>query len=75
MLSCRDGTLYTGMTNDLALRLKTHNLGKGARYTKSRLPVKVVYTELVKNRSEALRREAEIKGLGRVEKLRLCENR
>ena len=71
MLRCCDGTLYTGATNDLARRLERHSAGQGARYTRSRLPVKLVYVEPVRNRSAALRREAALKRLTRREKLGL----
>ena len=71
ILRCRDGTLYTGITNDLARRLEAHNAGKGAKYTRSRRPVTVVYEAACGSRSEALRREAAIKKLGRAEKLAL----
>lgn len=72
ILQCRDGTLYTGSTNDIQKRIHTHNTSKtGAKYTKSRRPVKLVYFEEFENKSEALKREAFIKSLSRVEKLGL----
>lgn len=71
MLRCADGTLYTGMAADVDRRAKVHSAGKGARYTRSRLPVEVVYREELESRSAALRREAEIKALSRGEKLKL----
>lgn len=71
MLRCGDGTLYTGCTNDLSRRLAAHQCGKGARYTRSRPPVTLVYREEVPDKSAALRREASIKGLSRREKLAL----
>lgn len=71
MLECADGTLYTGITNDLDARLETHNAGKGARYTAARLPVRAVYQELVENRSEASKREAALKKLSRHQKMQL----
>jgi putative endonuclease len=71
MLRCGDGTLYTGATNELALRLERHRVGQGARYTRSRLPVKLVYVEHVRDRSAALRREAALKRLTRRDKLAL----
>lgn len=72
ILECVDGTLYTGVTNDLPKRLLAHNSGTlGAKYTKARRPVVVRYKERAKNRSAAQTREAEIKGLSRKEKLRL----
>lgn len=71
ILRCGDGTLYTGCTNDLPRRLKTHQSGKGAKYTRARLPVELVYQEPAEDHSQALRREAAIKGLTRAEKLAL----
>ena len=71
MLRCRDGTLYTGATNDLERRLATHGRGKGAAYTRARLPVTLVWSEPAEDRSAALRREAALKRLSRGEKLRL----
>ena len=61
ILKCSDGTLYTGWTNDIEKRLKAHNEGKGAKYTKSRRPVKLVYFETFETRQEAMKREAAIK--------------
>ena len=58
VLECADGSLYTGYTTDIEKRLKTHNAGKGAKYTKSRRPVILVYSEQYETKSEALRREA-----------------
>ncbi len=71
ILQCADGTLYTGWTNDMEKRLEAHNSGKGAKYTRARLPVEVVYTERCGSQSEAMKREAEIKRLGRREKIAL----
>ena len=71
ILQCRDGTLYTGITDNLPRRLAAHNAGKGAKYTRSRLPVELVYQEAVPDRSAALRREAAIKRLDRRRKLAL----
>lgn len=71
MLRCRDGSLYTGITNDLPRRLAAHHAGRGARYTRARLPVRLVYREARANRSAALRREAAIKRLPRAAKLAL----
>jgi predicted GIY-YIG superfamily endonuclease len=73
MLRCRDGSLYTGITNDLDRRLKAHTAGRASRYTRSRLPVAVVYQERQPTRSRALRREAAIKKLDRKRKERLLE--
>ena len=71
MLRCRDGSLYTGWTNHLAERVAAHQAGRGAKYTKSRRPVILVYYEEYETKSEALRREAAIKKLSRQEKLRM----
>ena len=68
ILECSDGTLYTGWTTDLDRRVKAHNAGKGAKYTKSRRPVKLVYFESFSTKQEAMRREWEIKQLKRQEK-------
>lgn len=75
MLRCRDGTLYTGATNDLERRVATHGRGKGAAYTRARLPVTLVWSEPAEDRSAALRREAALKRLSRGEKLRLIAPR
>jgi predicted GIY-YIG superfamily endonuclease len=71
ILRCSDGSLYTGITNDLPKRLKAHAAGKASRYTRSRLPVKLAYTEPQRSKSAALKREAAIKQLRRAEKERL----
>ena len=63
MVRCADASLYTGITNHVAARLTAHNAGKGARYTRGRLPVELVYLEAVVDRAAALRREAQIKRL------------
>lgn len=68
MLRCRDGSLYTGYTDDPERRLATHNSGKGAKYTRSRLPVVKVYEECFADKSEAMRREAAIKRLKKAQK-------
>jgi putative endonuclease len=65
---CRDGTLYTGITTDPERRLAEHNAGSGAAYTRTRLPVVLVYWETASDRSSALRREHAIKGLSRAAK-------
>jgi len=75
VVRCADGSLYTGCTNDLARRLHAHNAGKGARYTRSRRPVTLVYREGVKDRSKALSREAKVKQLTRAQKLALVWRR
>jgi putative endonuclease len=67
-----DGTLYTGWTFDLAARMEAHNSGKGARYTAGRRPVKLVYSEPVPSKTEALRRELAIKKLSRRQKENLA---
>lgn len=73
LLRCRDGSLYTGCTDNVERRLAVHQSGKGAKYTRSRLPVELVYQEPAADRSAALRREAAIKRLPRKEKLELLE--
>ncbi len=73
MVKCSDGTLYSGITNDLKKRLLVHNSGKGAKYTRSRLPVRLVYSESKANRSRALVREAGVKRLNRKEKEELIK--
>ena len=72
MVRCSDGTLYTGITTDLVRRTREHNSGRGARYTSSRLPVALVYSERARNRSDALAREFQVKRLSRSAKLLLC---
>ncbi len=74
LLRCGDGTLYAGFTNDLARRLAVHNAGRGAKYTRSRLPVELVYWENFPNKSSALKREYAIKRLSRAEKLSLIQS-
>ena len=71
ILECADGSLYTGITKDLEARLRTHNAGKASRYTRARLPVRLVYAESQADRSAASIREAALKALPREEKLRL----
>lgn len=68
LVRCADGTLYTGCTNDLPARVARHNAGKGAAYTRSRLPVTLVFHEPAQDRSAALRREAALKKLTRAQK-------
>ena len=75
ILKCSDGTLYTGWTNDLQKRLEAHNGGRGAKYTKSRRPVELVYVESHGSKSDAMSRENEIKGMTRAEKLELIKNK
>jgi predicted GIY-YIG superfamily endonuclease len=68
MLRCRDGSLYTGITNDLARRLKAHAAGRASRYTRSRLPVVLAYQEFQPTKSRALKREAAVKKLSKRQK-------
>ncbi len=75
ILRCGDGTLYTGATNDLQRRLERHAAGKGARYTRARLPVALAYREPAATRGAALRREAALKRLSRAEKVALLSTR
>lgn len=72
ILLCADGTLYTGWTNDIEKRVALHNLGRGAKYTKGRRPVTLIYSEECESRAQAMSREAAIKKLTREEKLRLA---
>ncbi len=74
ILECADGSLYTGWTDDLERRLRRHNAGRGAKYTRSRLPVRLVYHERADDKPSALRREIEIKKLSRAQKLCLIHN-
>ena len=76
IVRCSDGSLYTGWTNNIEKRINDHNSGKGAKYTKARRPVVLAYYEEFDTKEEAMRREWEIKQLGRKEKLRLihCES-
>jgi putative endonuclease len=71
ILRCSDGSLYTGITNDLPKRLKAHAAGRASKYTRSRLPVRLAYNEPQKSKSASLKREAAIKRLTRPAKLRL----
>jgi putative endonuclease len=72
LLQCADGTLYCGITNDMEKRLAAHNAGEGAKYTRSRTPVKLVHVESCVDKSAALRREIEIKAMPRADKLALA---
>ncbi|MFR7989336.1 MAG: GIY-YIG nuclease family protein [Anaerovoracaceae bacterium] len=74
MVRCADGSLYTGWTTDLEKRVKCHNSGRGAKYTRSRRPVRLVYAEQFETREAALRREAEIKRLSKGKKEMLVKN-
>lgn len=73
ILECSDKTYYTGWTSDLERRVKTHNSRKGAKYTRGRTPVKLVYFEELENKSLAMKREYEIKQLSRKEKIKLIK--
>lgn len=75
ILRCSDNTLYTGWTTCLERRLKTHNSGRGAKYTRSRRPAKLVYYEEYETKEEALRRECAIKKMKRQEKERMIAER
>ncbi len=75
MLRCGDGTLYTGWTNDLEKRLRTHQAGKGGRYTRAHLPVELAYAERCATAREARSREQKLKRLKRAEKLALIRER
>jgi len=72
ILECKDGSLYTGITDDLERRLIAHQAGKGAKYTRGRGPFVLRYTENCQDHSYALRREIQIKRLTRAQKLQLC---
>lgn len=72
LLRCRDGSLYTGITNDLPRRLESHQSGAASAYTRSRRPLALAYQETQPDRSSALKREAAIRRLSRAEKLALC---
>lgn len=73
ILRCRDGSLYTGITTDVEKRFEAHQSGKGAKYTRGRGPLKLIYRETCGDHSGALRRELEIKRLPREEKLKLIK--
>ena len=77
LLRCKDGTLYCGWTTDLGSRIAAHNSGKGAKYTRSRLPVELVYYEAYENKHDAMSREWHMKRMSRKEKTELIssENR
>ena len=74
LLRCADGTLYCGWTTDLEARLQAHNSGKGAKYTRSRLPVELAYSESYEDRHDALSREWHMKRMTREDKLALVRN-
>lgn len=73
ILKCCDKTLYCGYTNDVEKRFETHQSGKGAKYTRGRLPLELVYTEEFETKSEAMKRECEIKKMSREKKMEIIE--
>jgi putative endonuclease len=75
ILKCSDNSFYTGITTDLEERIKRHNSGDGARYTRTRKPVRLIYSEGVSSKSEAKRREIEIKSFSKENKERLIKGR
>jgi putative endonuclease len=74
MVECADGSVYCGYTNDLSKRIKAHNSGKGAKYTRSRLPVRLIYFEEFDTKEEAMSREWHLKQLSHTQKKKLSEN-
>ena len=72
ILRCGDGSLYTGITTDVEARLEVHRSGKGAKYTRGRGPLELIYSEDCGTHSDALKREIAVKALSREEKERLC---
>ena len=74
ILRCADGSLYCGYTNDVEKRFEKHKSGKGAKYTRSHLPLEVVYVEEFENKSDALKREHEIKSMTRPQKEKLVSS-
>ena len=75
ILKCKDGSLYTGWTNDLEQRVAAHNTGKGAKYTKARRPVELVYFEEFETKEQAMKREYVIKQMARKDKLELVQRK
>ena len=75
IVQCSDGTFYTGWTNDIEKRILAHNAKKGAKYTRSRTPVKLVYIEEAGTKQQAMQREAQIKRLSRYEKEQLIKSK
>lgn len=75
ILMCSDGSLYTGWTNNLEKRLESHNKGEGAKYTRGRLPVRLVYYESFDTKQDAMKREAQIKRFKRTKKIRLIKDK
>ncbi len=74
IVTCSDGTLYTGISLDVTKRVALHNLGRGAKYTRSRLPVELVYQEIYTSKGEALSREYQVKKMTRSQKLALIDH-
>lgn len=74
ILECGDGSWYTGITNNLERRLKSHSLGKGGKYTRAHLPIRLIYHEMCSSRREALIREIKVKSLNRQGKVRLVSD-
>ena len=74
IVECRDGTFYTGWAKDVAARVRVHNAGRGARYTRARRPVQLRYWEVCSDRAAAMRRELQIKRLSRARKRALIES-
>ena len=74
ILECKDGTYYTGWTNNLETRMKEHNEGNGAKYTKARRPVELVYFETFESKIDAMKREYAIKQMKRSEKIKLISS-
>lgn len=75
VLECADGSFYTGISNNLQERIKEHNSGRGSKYARSRLPVKLIYSETYTTKSRALKREIEVKSLTRTQKEELVGRR
>lgn len=73
IVECKDGTFYTGWTNDIEKRMEAHNAGRGAKYTKSRRPVTLIYKECFETKEEAMKREYAIKQMTRTQKLKLIK--
>lgn len=75
ILKCSDGSFYTGITNDLEKRMNVHKSGKGSKYVRAHSPFKIIYTEEFESKSEALKREIEIKNLKRSDKIQLINSK
>lgn len=73
VLLCKDGSLYTGSTNNLEKRFSNHNNGKGGKYTRAHKPIKIIYSEKLSSQSEALKREMEIKSWSREKKIKILK--